>query len=211
MSTAYSILKSWNNLIVQNGAVMNRQCLDSCVVKYLERFYCIFDEMMRGMTGAELNCSISHNFILQMIPHHRAAIEMSQNILQYTSNKAIQDIASGIITEQTKSISNMEEILDFCGGYENSAAELNMYQNKINRIVNSMFRDMSNACATNQINCNFMREMIPHHEGAVQMSETTLKFGICPQLVPILDAIIVSQERGIMQMQNLMKCLGCDQ
>lgn len=202
---AYSILKSLN------GVRMNRQCLEPFIVKYLDRFYCIFDEMMRGMTGVELNSSISHNFIVQMIPHHRVSIEMSHNILRYTSNKAIQDMASGIITEQTRSIANMEEILDFCCGYENSMNELNMYQNKMNKIMNNMFRRMNNACVTNQINCNFMREMLPHHEGAVKMSETTLKFDICPQLVPILDAIIVSHERGIMQMNNLMKCLGCEQ
>lgn len=136
---------------------------------------------------------------------------MSRNILNYTANKAIQDIASGIITEQTKSIANMEEILDFCGGYENSINMLNMYQDKTDKIINNMFRRMNSACATNQINCNFMREMIPHHEGAVKLSETTLRFDICPQLVPILDAIIVSQERGIMQMKNLMKCLGCSE
>lgn len=190
---------------------MNRQCLDPCIVKYLDKFYCIFDAMMRGMTNAELNCSISHNFIVQMIPHHRAAIEMSHNILQYTSNKSIQDIASGIITEQTKSIADMENILDFCCGYENSEDELSIYKGKTDAVMNHMFHKMNSACATNQINCNFMREMIPHHEGAVGMSKITLKFELCPQLVPILDAIITSQERGILQMQNLMRCLGCAQ
>ena len=190
---------------------MNRQCLEPCIVKYLDKFYCIFDEMMRGMTGAEFNCSISYNFIVQMIPHHRAAIEMSQNILRYTSNKSIQDIASGIITEQTKSIADMEKILDFCCGYENSEEEVSVYQGKVNAVMNTMFHKMNNACATNQINCNFMREMIPHHEGAVGMAKTALKYDICPQLVPVLNAIITSQERGIVQMQNLMKCLGCEQ
>lgn len=190
---------------------MNRQCLEPCTITYLDKFYSIFDEMMRGMTGAALNCSISYNFIVQMIPHHKAAIEMSRNILQYTTNKSIQDIASGIIEEQTKSIADMEAILDFCCGYENTQEELGIYLGKVNSVMNSMFYKMNNACATNQINCNFMREMIPHHEGAVEMSRMALRFSICPQLMPILDAIITSQERGIVQMQNLMKCLGCEQ
>lgn len=41
--------------------------------------------MIQGMTDDELDESISHNFIVQMIPHHKAAIEMSQNLLQYTN------------------------------------------------------------------------------------------------------------------------------
>ena len=189
---------------------MNRQCLEPCVAAYLNKFYCIFDEMMRGMSGTGINCSISHNFIVQMIPHHKAAIEMAQNLLRYTSNPSLQEIASGIVTDQTKSIAEMEKILDFCCGYENSQDELCIYLSKINAVMNRMFHKMSHVCATNQINCNFMREMIPHHEGAVEMSKTTLQFAICPHLVPILDSIISSQERGIIQMQNLMKCLGCE-
>ena len=46
---------------------------------YLCRFYKILDEMIEGMTNAELTNSLSHNFIVQMIPHHRAAIEMSES------------------------------------------------------------------------------------------------------------------------------------
>ena len=70
--------------------------------RYLCCFYEILDEMIDGMTKAELTDSISHNFIVQMIPHHRAAIEMSHNILNYTTNIPLQDIALQIISEQTK-------------------------------------------------------------------------------------------------------------
>ncbi len=49
------------------------------------------------MSNAKLTNSISHNFIVQMIPHHEAAIEMSENILKYTSNDSLQNIASNKI------------------------------------------------------------------------------------------------------------------
>lgn len=75
--------------------------------------------------------------------------------------------------------------------------------------MQTMFSNMHRACATNQINCNFMWEMIPHHEGAVLMSEITLQFNICPELKPILDLIISSQKKGISEMQNLLHCLEC--
>ncbi|MDE5679068.1 MAG: DUF305 domain-containing protein, partial [Lachnospiraceae bacterium] len=92
---------------------MNTSCRLSNVTKnYLSRFHCILDEMIQGMTTAKLTDSISHNFIVQMIPHHRAAIEMSDNILRYTTNIPLQDIAASIVSEQTKSIANMEEVLN---------------------------------------------------------------------------------------------------
>ena len=90
---------------------MNRQCrFDNAAKEYLYTFYGILDEMIWCMTGAELSGSISYNFIMQMIPHHQAAIEMSKNILKYTENKTLCKIAEQIIEEQTKSIKNMQKI-----------------------------------------------------------------------------------------------------
>ncbi len=173
---------------------------------YLYRFYCILDDMILGMTEAELTNSVSHNFIVQMIPHHMAAIEMSQNILQYTTFIPLQNIASDIIKEQTQSISDMEAALCSCSAMQNTDIELSLYQHRYKQITEKMFSQMRNAPSTNDINADFMREMIPHHEGAIQMSENTLRFPICPELNPILHAIITSQRNGIRKMIRLLRC-----
>lgn len=179
---------------------------------YLNEFYRILDNMIKGMTGAELTNSISYNFIVQMIPHHRGAIEMSENILKYTTNIPVQNIALGIIESQTKSIEDMLKIEYVCNERCNLKKDLFSYQNEINLIMRTMFSEMKGARATNQINCDFLREMIPHHMGAVRMSELTLKYQICEELVPILQAIIQSQKRGIVQMQKLLAaCSGCNE
>lgn len=189
---------------------MHNSCRLSNVAKdYLSTFHCIWEEMIHKMTAAELSDSISYNFIVQMIPHHQAAIEMSRNLLQYTTNVPLQDIASQIITEQTKSIENMQEIQCTCHMTENTNQELCLYQRRIDQIMQNMFSRMGNAPGTNQLNADFIREMIPHHQGAIEMSKTTLQYDICPQLKPILDAIIVSQERGVAQMSQLLKNMGC--
>lgn len=189
---------------------MSRQCeLNDETREYLNKFYCILDNMIQGMTEVRLSDSISYNFMIQMIPHHRAAIEMSESILKYTNNQTLQTIAEGIITAQTESISDMERILCECKEITNGERCLEVYQCKIDKIMQKMFCRMDNARAANRIDCDFMWEMIPHHMGAVEMSETTLMFDICPELKPILEAIITSQKRGIMQMRQLLKCLGC--
>ena len=76
---------------------------------YLCRFEDILEEMIADMTEAKLTGSLSHNFIVQMIPHHRAAIEMSRNVLQYTTCIPVQNIAQTIIREQTRSIRQYAE------------------------------------------------------------------------------------------------------
>lgn len=184
---------------------MNRSCkLTDDTKNYLAQFYDILDTMIREMTEAQLTDSISYNFIVQMIPHHRAAINMSRNLLQYSDWEPLRCIASRIITEQTQSIKDMEDILDAEQKKCNCARDLSLYQRRMDQIMQVMFADMNDARATNRINADFMREMIPHHRGAVEMSCNTLQYDILPGLYPILDAIITSQEKGIRQMEQLL-------
>lgn len=179
--------------------------LSNVTKAYLETFERILDNMICNMNGADLNNSISHNFIVQMLPHHRAAIQMCENLLQYTTNIELQDICCNIIEEQTKSIANMERVLPSCSRCRNCNADLRSYQCRIDGIKQNMFNCMGNAPATNRINIDFLREMIPHHRGAVEMCEATLQYDICNGLVPILEAIITSQKRGICQMEQLLR------
>lgn len=177
--------------------------------QYAARFCGILNTMIDGMTCAELTDSISHNFIVQMIPHHEAAIEMSRNLLQYPTITPLRSIAENIISSQTKSIADMKAAYAGCSELCNTERELTLYQNCFRRITRTMFTQMGNAKMTNQINADFMREMIPHHMGAIRMSKNALRFPICPELKPILDAIIVSQTRGVREMETLLRQISC--
>ena len=190
---------------------MDRQCnctLSNVTQRYLAAYHRILDEMRQGMTGAALTDSISQNFIVQMIPHHRAAIEMSENILHYTTCVPLQEIAEGIVTEQTQSIADMEAILPTCFMETNPPQTLCRYRREVGRIISSMLTAMDTACTDNNVSADFMREMIPHHRGAVELSRTALCYPICSGLRPILDAIIRSQTKGICQMQRLLNNIG---
>lgn len=198
-----------NNLDTNQSNQVNQRNEQACnfsrnTQTYLDTFSHILDKMIKGMTCAELNNSISHNFIVQMIPHHKAAIAMSENILKYTTNLTIESIACNIINEQTKSIANMENVLSCCSAQRNSEQSLQEYQKTVEEICNNMFCRMREAKAVNSVNCNFLREMIPHHEGAVAICEATLEYRVCPELDPILNSIITSQKRGICQMEELL-------
>ena len=173
---------------------------------YLSKFYEILDQMILGMESACLMDSISQNFIAQMIPHHRAAIRMSENVLKYTADTPVRRIASNIITAQTKSISDMRAVLGSCQRMTNSCQDLRLYRREFQNIAHAMFSQMNTAYSDNDISDNFMREMIPHHRGAIRMSENALRYCICPKLVPILNAIITSQQQGIMEMEQLLQC-----
>lgn len=182
-----------------------KKTLSNVSKAYLKAYEDILGNMICGMNSARLSCSISRNFIIQMLPHHRAAIEMCENLLRYTTNIELQNICCDIIREQTQSIADMKRVLNSCGRCRNCGEELRDYQCKINEIKNNMFSCMRNAPACNRINISFLREMIPHHKGAVEMCKATLRYRICDGLEPILKSIIASQEQGIRQMEKLLE------
>lgn len=57
----------------------------------------------------------------------------------------------------------MEEILPHCGAMTNSHTNVCQYQAQIEPVFNTMFHRMQTAKTTNDINCCFLREMLPHH------------------------------------------------
>ena len=85
--------------LTEGGERMNNQYELSCVVKnYLSCYYEILDCMIDKMTKAKTGCSISQNFINQMIPHHEAAIKMAENLLRYTTCIPLQNMSNCINT-----------------------------------------------------------------------------------------------------------------
>ena len=160
--------------------------------------------MINGMTKPKDTCSISLDFIERMIVHHKAAIEMSENILKYTDCDPLCAIAKNIICEQTKSIENMEKAKECCAKKKNTQLDVCRYEKKTECIMENMFSKMGSACGTNCIDADFIREMIPHHLGAIEMSENAMRFDICPRLRPILRNIIYSQKKGVNEMKRLL-------
>lgn len=179
--------------------------LSDVTEQYLSRFYEILDTMIQRMTSVEINNSISRNFILQMIPHHEAAIEMCRNLLQYTTNIELQNIALNIISTQTASIEAMMRSFERCSTVMNTNTDILNYQRAFNEITERMFNNMANAPINNNIDINFINEMIPHHIGAIEMSRNTMRFDICRELIDILRDIIISQSRGVQQMREVLE------
>lgn len=173
------------------------------VTVYLDDYYEILNEMKRRMLSACLTDSISRDFIVQMIPHHRAAVEMCGNVLRYPVSEPVQTLARTIVSQQTRGIAELETLLTPCAALRNEPWEVRRYLQRNAQILDALFYDMAHISGVG-IEQNFLREMIPHHEGAVRMSENALDFCICRPLRPLLRGIIETQEREIIEMRRLL-------
>lgn len=145
--------------------------------KYLKRF----DEILRELIGS-LGClpagrSLGRVFMNQLIPLHGAAGEMCHNLLQYTTCLPLEKRGEEILAWGQKSIENLTTLLQQGQGSITGEAVLMRYMRRSRQVLDNMVYRMGSARTTNDLNANFMRQMIPLQQGIGALCHTALELG----------------------------------
>lgn len=74
--------------------------------------------------------------------------------------------------------------------------------------VKMMMRESMPVDYTGDPDVEFMRSMIPHHQGAIDMAEVELKYGKDPQARAVAEKIIETQKAEIEQLKAWLKQHG---
>ena len=181
--------------------------LNKSAQNYLNEFDEILLNMANRMLNPTLGNSVTINFIRCMIPHHEAAIYMCENLLRYTSFLPLKEEAKSIIKMQTRGVAQMKEI-EQTTKYLNCPLNFNQeYLNEYFKITKNMIFRMSNRLRINNINLDFVSEMIPHHEGAIQMCQNLLGYNIDPRLRLVAENIIKEQSEGVQNLYEIRQML----
>lgn len=182
----------------------NQNQLEFQTMNYLNRY----DEILRIMSNQMLHLPITNNisldFINSMIPHQQAAIYMCENLLEYTTNMYLRDLALRIIKISRKNIDEMLNIRRTIKPQINRPEDVNRYVSKYLSITNNMINKMRNSHRTPNIGINFIGAMIPHHEGAVLLCQNVLQYQIDPRL-RILALAMIEELNGEIQQLNSIK------
>jgi uncharacterized protein (DUF305 family) len=71
--------------------------------------------------------------------------------------------------------------------------------------INAKMHEGMDIAFTGNADIDFVRGMIPHHQGAVDMAKTVIAFGKDPQIRKLAEEIIKAQESEIALMQGWLK------
>ena len=140
------------------------------------------------------------DFLREMIPHHQEAVDTSVLLFVVTDDKELKKLTKAIYTAQTKEILDMR--LSYARWY-NLIPTGAMYQ--------PMMRDL-NIISDKEREILYVKDMIVHHQGAVDMAEKVLTFdGIHEETVIFAKQIIESQTTEIEFMERWLKKTAASQ
>jgi uncharacterized protein (DUF305 family) len=74
--------------------------------------------------------------------------------------------------------------------------------------INRRMHAQMNVPMTGELDADFVRGMIPHHQGAIEMAELTLKHSNDPFIRTLARGIIAAQRREIIAMRSWLKEKG---
>lgn len=190
------------------SANINNSIISNEKQGYNEEYTTIFNNMMKAMNAAPNTRNVNLDFVLEMIPHHEGGINMAKAIVKYGSNPEVKKIAENIITSQESQIPIMQQLkAKFEKEKPSSKADSEKYLEEYNKVKDKMFKEMQGVEITNNVDANFLQEMIYHHEGAIGMAKDILKYTKDPELRKLAENIVTTQSKGIEEMKALLKKL----
>lgn len=149
------------------------------------------------------------DFAAGMAPHHRGAIDMARVELQYGKDQWLRKFASWIVLMQTDEEGGMRSWLygrTSCATPEASAdafPDVAAYGQAMEKMHRNMMIDYSG-----DADLDFVRGMIGHHQGAIDMAAIEMRSGKNFQMHDLALNIINSQQQEIHLMQRWLRNHG---
>jgi uncharacterized protein (DUF305 family) len=166
--------------------------------------------MNHNMDVGPADANYDLRFIDSMIPHHQGGVVMAQEVLKKSKRPELRQLAKGIIIEQRKDISQMQQWRK--KWYPKASATPVMWHAEMNHEMamtpahkQMMMMSMSLGAADAGFDKRFLDAMIPHHQGAVTMGKDLVNKSKRPEMQKLAKSIVSSQQKEIDMMNQWRK------
>ena len=151
----------------------------------------------QGINGSPMVNNLDQHFIEQMIPHHEGAIEMAKMAQERSKRPEILTLAKAIIQSQSQEITQMQAWYKNWYGTEvhvNSTVGMGMGRGMMHGgMMGGQTSDIESLKNAANFDEAFLQEMIPHHEGAIEMAKLAQERSKRPEILTLSTTIIKNQ------------------
>jgi uncharacterized protein (DUF305 family) len=161
--------------------------------------------MMSGTVGGDPAQPFDRRFLDQMVPHHQMAVLSAQMMLANSARPELRDLAQRIIRAQQAEIDQMGQWRT--GWFPDAPAvpSLPMMGGQGDMMRGGMMNGQGSMMGNQeQMDQQFLKMMIPHHEAAISMARQALAESQRPEIRDLAEAIINSQTAEIAEMRGYL-------
>ncbi len=155
----------------------------------------IMDKGMQDMKAMKSSGNPDNDFAGMMKMHHMSAIEASQVQLSQGTDPTLKAMSQKMIDDQQREIAEFNTFLsghDAHGGGDAFHKESMAMMNKMNMPMDN----------SGSVDKQFVTMMIPHHQGAIDMSKAYIKSGAHePKMKSMANNLISAQQKEIKELQ----------
>jgi uncharacterized protein (DUF305 family) len=163
-------------------------------------FLVSMDSMMAAMEKAPKGKTIEQEFLQQMIPHHRGAIVMAEIELKDGKDFKMRQLAKSIIAEQKIEMQQMALWLKTGSSKNTQLTAIN--KKAMGQSMQVMMANLPSSAQLKDTDHAFALVMAPHHEAAVAMAKTLIKYSHSPQDLSFAKQLISDEQIEIEQMSS---------
>ena len=158
------------------------------------------DHSEMGSSPGAADAPYDLQFLDTMIVHHQGAVDMARDAENKAEHAELKAMARNVVTSQEKEIAEMRSWRG--KWFPGAAPAINMEMAGMSDSMKDMDTTRLSSLTGSEFDLEFVKQMTPHHEGAVIMAKEALERSQKAEIKNLATSIIRDQEAEIKQMRE---------